>query len=369
MNFDPRPWTLVGDPPADALMQRLQADHNIAEVDPLLLRMVREADPAPEGLPSYLREFLADTHSPHRGDEAEAVARAERFFGAHGPSIIMLLGFASLPWTYSLRDGASILVHTGQLTRHAHRRVLETTQFVVDAFAGGGLGHGGAGLRDAQKVRLMHTAIRRYVLQSGRWDVQARGIPVCQADLLATLCSFTHVVLDGLARMGVHVDPVDAEAWVAAWRVLGRNLGIDEQLLPRDAADARAKSEALVAVRAGESEDGKVLAASLCAFLESLGPHGILAAMVPTQIRFFLGDQRGDWLGLPPANYTRHLIDAINAADATLHRVEEQSHLFESAGSMLGHAIIEGLLAAERGGTRPPFAIPPSLRTAWHSGA
>ncbi len=366
MSFDPRPWTLVGDPPADALMKRLQADHGVAEVDPILLRMVREADPVPAGLPSYLRDFLADTHCPHTGAEAAAVARAERFFGDHGPSIIMLLGFASLPWTYSLRDGASILVRTGQLTRHAHRRVLETTQFVVDAFAGGGLGPGGAGLRDAQKVRLMHTAIRSYVLQSGRWDVAARGVPVCQADLLATFCSFTHVVLDGLARMGVQVEPDDAEAWVTAWRVLGRNLGIDEQILPVDAADAAAKTDAIVAVRAGDNPDGKLLATALCEFLESLGPHGILAAMVPTQIRFFLGDERGDWLGLPPANATRLVIKAINTADALLHRVEDTSPLFEAAGSVLGHAIIEGLLAAERGGTRPPFAIPPSLRTTWH---
>lgn len=368
MSFDPLPWTRVGDPPADALMARLQAEHGIADVDPLLLRMVREADPVPSGLPDELRAFLADTHRPHRGQEAEAVARAERFFGAHGPSIVMLLGFASLPWTYSLRDGASILVRTGQLTRHAHRRVLETTQFVVDAFAGGGLGPQGAGLRDAQKVRLMHTAIRSYVLQSGRWDVASRGVPVCQADLLATLCSFTHVVLDGLGRMGVEVEPDDAEAWVVAWRVLGRNLGIDEQLLPVDAADAAAKTWALEAARAGDSDDGKQLAAALCAFLESLGPPGVLGAMVPTQIRFFLGDQRGDWLGLPPANASRFVIRAINAVDAALHDVEDRVPLFESAGSLLGHAIIRGLLAAERGGTRPPFAIPPSLRTTWNLG-
>lgn len=365
MPFDPTAWTHTGDPAADAVMARIQADRAVAQVDPLLLLMVRDAAPVPAGLPDYLRDFLVAESSPHTPEEAEAVARAERFYGEHGLAITMLLGFASLPWTYSLRDGASVLTRTGQLTRNVHRRVLETCQFVVDAFAGGGLGPDGRGLRDAQKIRLMHAAVRSYVTQDGTWDVAQRGVPACQTDLVATLCSFTSVVIDGLEKMGVPVAPEDAEAWLTAWRVLGRNLGIQEAAMPGDLAEARAAATAIAALRAGPNPDGEQLVEALSGFLASLAPFGLLAHLVPSQIRFFLGDERGDWLGLPRADLSLYTIEGINELDALLHRAEDRSPLFEKAGAVLGHQLVRGLLAAERGGTRPPFAIPPSLTQAW----
>ncbi len=368
MIFDPRPWIEVGDAPADRVVARVIADQAIAAVDPLLLRMIHTADVVPEGLPSYLQDFLVEELHLPLPEEVDDVQRAERFYGEHGLAITMLLGFASLPWTYTLRDGAAILVRTGQLTRHAERRVLETCQFVVDAFAPGGMEAGGAGLRDAQKVRLMHATIRSYTLQGGQWDVASRGVPVCQADLLATLCSFTHVVLDGLARMGVNVQPDDAQAWVTAWRVLGRNLGLDPRLMPRTPAEAQSHAEAVHALRAGPSPEGAQLATALSSFLESLGPELLTEHIVPTQIRFFLGDVLGDWLNLPAANASIHVIHAINRVDALLHRVEDVVPLAGSIGSGVGHALVTSLLAAERGGTRPPFSLPPSLQRAWNVG-
>lgn len=368
MSFNAQKWIDVGDPKADALMQRLQTEAGVNRVDQVLMQMVRNAEAVPAGLPDYLRDFLADEQYPHSERESAAVARAEEFYGAHGLSITMLLGFASLPWTYTLREGAAVLARTGQLTQSAPRRILETCQFVVDAFADGGLGPHGKGIRDAQKIRLMHAAIRYYIQQDGTWNVAERGVPVCQTDLVATFCSFTHVVLDGMEKMGVAVSPADAQAWIDTWRILGKNLGIEPELMPTTREMAAVYAAEIQSVRAGSTPEGKTLAAALVDFLAGLSPAHLMAPLVPTQIRFFLGDQRGDWLGLPQENASILLIHGINKLDSLMHRAEDKSSLLEHAGAGLGHLVVQGMLAAERAGSRPPFAIPPSLTRAWNLG-
>ena len=67
--------------------------------------------------------------------------------------------------------------------------------------AAGALDAGGAGIRSAQKVRLMHDAVRHLILEHG-WD-PALGLPINQEDQLGTLLTFSAVILDGLRKLGL----------------------------------------------------------------------------------------------------------------------------------------------------------------------
>jgi hypothetical protein len=63
-------------------------------------------------------------------------------------------------------------VYTHRLINHPFRRIVETAQFVLDVMAPDGLGHSGRGVRSAQKVRLMHAAIRHLILAAEGMDVR-----------------------------------------------------------------------------------------------------------------------------------------------------------------------------------------------------
>ena len=52
----------------------------------------------------------------------------------------------------------------------------------------------GRGIRKIQKVRLLRAAIRHLVTGSGRWDVAADGVPICQVDLVGTRSTTTRTI-------------------------------------------------------------------------------------------------------------------------------------------------------------------------------
>src|SRR5262245_15657081 len=80
--------------------------------------------------------------------------------GAMGPEIIMTLFCYGLPSCYAAAKGVQVLALTTRLFSNPTRRVIETAQMVVDVMAPGGLAARGRGIRTAQKVRLMHAAVR-----------------------------------------------------------------------------------------------------------------------------------------------------------------------------------------------------------------
>ena len=160
----------------------------------------------------------------------------------------MALACASLPACYAARKGVQVLHLTARLQTDPVRRIGETAQLTLDAMAPGGLAPGGAGVRDAQKVRLMHAAVRHLVGTSGAWDPDW-GVPVNQEDLAGTLMTFSIVVVDSLRKLGVSVSDEEADAYFHAWNCVGHILGLDARLLDRH----RGRGPRIVAARSSSA--------------------------------------------------------------------------------------------------------------------
>src|SRR5262249_12839023 len=109
-------------------------------------------------LPPVVRDYLARTSPPPF--DPGAVAAAQALFARHGPEVLITLGFYSLPAAYMARKGVQVLYRTGYMGKRPLRRVFETVQMVVDVLSPEGLAPAGSGVRTAQKVRLMHAAVR-----------------------------------------------------------------------------------------------------------------------------------------------------------------------------------------------------------------
>ena len=92
-----------------------------------------------------------------------------------------------------------VIYRTAQLYTNPRRRIVETSQMIIDVMQEGGLEPGGYGVRTAQKVRLMHAGVRHLLLQRD-WN-PAWGVPINQEDLAGTLASFSAMVLDGLMKL------------------------------------------------------------------------------------------------------------------------------------------------------------------------
>jgi hypothetical protein len=356
------PLVKEGDPLADAVIREIFAKGDLAAVNDLLRTLGRMVDPVPAALPPLTHAFFETTAIlPAWADEAR-IRQAQDLFVRCGWGAGAVLFCSSLPQCYAFPEGARVLLYTQGTSRHAWRRIIETAQLVFDVASEGGLGERGAGLRSAQKVRLMHGAIRHLVEQQTSWDTRW-GVPINQVQLVGTLMSFSCLVVDGLRKLGFEVSDQEAEAWVHLWNVVGHVLGVREDLLPRDMADG----EALFALLRGHwraSPEGQELTRATLDLMRELLPDDPIDGLPAALVRDLAGDECADLLGVPPADWTSLLVDAA----AHLTRVFELAGRHLDGLGLARHvsfAMMKALHGWAREGKNVGFRIPDALIRQW----
>lgn len=366
----------MGDPPADRLIAELFDDGGRESVAQLMRDLLTHEWVADNEVGRRAEAFLTGERvsgaSSTIGGVEAAVAAGQAVFAEHGPEILLILGTYSLPAAYAAANGVKVLRQTDYLTRQPLRRLLETSQFVVDVMLPGGLGPEGHGVRSAEKVRLMHAAIRHLILHrpDHPWDAERLGIPINQEDMAATLMTFAYIPADGLHRLGVRLAPEEQASYLAAWREVGRIMGVTPELLPHSFSQAEQITRAiqddqvLHGVPAGDPAwaDGRAMAGPLLEVLESKTLPGVPSALM----RMFLPADVADGLGVPRRLVSDALVRGIARFfgmfdRVVLERFARRSRVLRAASMSL----IQGLIDWDRGGEREPFRLPTTLH--WYS--
>jgi squalene cyclase len=353
------------DPVADEVVGSIYASGQIDEVNRLLTSILRNDDPIPPGLPEPARRYFEATASLPDWADRKKIARAQEIFAHYGLKITFGLFCSSLPQVYCAANGAPVLAQTGAMLNRVRQRIFETAQFLFDVMDRGAMDVGGRGIRSAQRVRLMHAAIRHLVDHhpSFAFDAAVLGQPINQEDLAATLLTFSVVTFDAARKMEAPLTPSDGDAWVHHWAGVGHVLGIEDDVLPRELADAEQLLEAFRERQWAPSPAGKQLAAALVDTMQELFTREIdhLDGLTPTLVRHLAGDRCGDVLGLPPTDKTRVIIGAVRAGRHVL-RVKDRDRGIERQLGELAVAAMRWITYLERGDKNAPFRVPQSLR-------
>jgi hypothetical protein len=201
--------------------------------------------------------------------------------------------------------------------------------------APGGLAPNGDGIRDAQKVRLMHAAVRHLILQSGRWNPEW-GQPINQEDMAATLMSFTLTILDSLDMLGAKFKPEEAEAYLYSWKIVGQIMGMRPEMLPEDMADARKLTHAIRRRQAEASDDGRVMTKALIEMMEEHVHIGVKPVFWPTMVRYLLGDQVADLIAVPRAGWYLPLIRLSRGIVKITNRLVDRPGIFGACSGWVG---------------------------------
>lgn len=368
----------VGDPLADDTVAAIFEAHEIGAVRRLLRHLVDNDHPLlvddDDGIEPSVREhverYFAQSDATLPELDPQRIEAGQRLFELHGPEVLMTLCCYSLPASYTAKKGVQVLAQTGRLESHPKRRLFETTQMVIDVMQPGGLAYGGharvhgKGIRTAQKVRLMHAAIRRLILdRDGDAFTQAYDVPINQEDLAGTLMTFSWIVLEGLERIGAPIEREAAEAYLYAWASIGRIMGVREELIPADLEHARVLTDTIKRRQTERSEAGDAMVAALVELMRDSIP-GVLRGMPPSLLRFFLRED-AKYLELPPADWTVVLVDAIHWTARALDLVAGRARVSRRLYRAFNRAMIAAMLRAERGPNRPDFDIPDHLARAW----
>jgi hypothetical protein len=353
----------LADPEADAVIAELLETSSLSSVQTMLNTLTRNREDVPSELPEVVKRYFENM--PVSDEELRISKSGELFFAQYGPEIMMVLCCSSLPFDYCNARGVEVLTRTGFLAKHPNLRVAQTAQMIVDVLTPGGLSPQGHGVRSAQKVRLMHAAIRCMLLSDvvTPWDRSTLGVPISQLQLLYTLMSFSHVVLVGLERLGLRIAPEDQQAYLEVWGLVGRLMGIQADIIPKTVAEAAELTDRLALQAQGSTPAGEQLTLALASLIgEVLGPFSVLRTSL---IRYFTGSSVANMLGLPSKPVLDWAVSAIAWVVRMVDRIRRESKDHQIVFRWLTLHLIQFLIDNQLGSTRRLFQIPTQVQEDW----
>ena len=355
---------LTTDPIADTAVNDLFESGEVGAVDALMNQLICNDQLITDQLPARIQQYLEETESLPDWADTTKIAIAEDLFARCGPSICVSLMCASLPSAYAAAKGVQVLQMTARLKTDTTRRIGETAQMIIDVLAPGGLAPAGLGIRAAQKVRLMHAAVRNLISRSGRWNAEW-GQPINQEDLAGTLMTFSWIVLESLGKLRIEVEPDEAEAYVHAWSVVGHLMGIRGELLPDNVAQAGELTQIISRRQQHPSEAGRDMTRALVEMLEHQSPGTLFKGFPDTMIRHLVGDQVADMIGVKQEDWTSRLIGPVCDLFGILESDKDRSAILSKVAARFSIEFVESIAWLYRGGNRATFRIPDTLREQW----
>ncbi|MEU7788822.1 oxygenase MpaB family protein [Amycolatopsis sp. NPDC049159] len=353
-----------GDPLPDAVIADLVASGQTGVVNEVLAQFRDNDQPIPANLPESVRRYLVATDVPPEWADLDRVAGAYEFFVDDGVHVASVLSFGAMVNCYAQPRPSRVLSLTHRLNQ-PHRRLSETSQFVLNMMGPAPFGSGGGFVPAIQKTRLIHAAVRYFITRSGEWDAAAEGVPLCQQDMLGALLIFSVQVIDGMRRIGISVTEREAEYYYHVWRVTGAMLGIPAEAMPETLAEARELNAELVEATYGPSAEGIELTRNLLRLYEDMIPGKAFDGVAAAVVRQVVTPEVADWLEVPRSRGWSRVVGAGTRLMRLLERSEDRSRTATAVLDKAGTLLLGGSVRTLTNGQPTTLDIPAGLREKW----
>jgi hypothetical protein len=355
----------VGDPVPDSIVEALAAKDQLDQVNQILRALMKNYQPIPEELPDSIEFWLKDTaHLPGWVDH-DRLDGASALFIERGMAIALILSTAALVECYASQKGVKALTFSYRIGHNTCRRIAETSQFLLLVISPDAFAEGGQALPAIQKVRLMHSAIRYLIKQTGRWDYDSLGVPICQEDLLGTLMTFTYLVVEALKKIGQPLTPTEIDDYFYFWRVVGEMLGANPDYIPDTYAEAEQLTHLIFERHHGPSPEGVAMTQALLQMQADLIPGEAFDGIMPALIRYLVGDQVADWMEIPRQRVWDGLMSHAGAVGRIMDTLDRKSGKLADVADRLAVGLLTRQSIALNGYQRAGYEIPTALRSAW----
>ena len=302
---------LVGDPPADAIIAAVVANGGREGMGALMQWLASNTDFDTSRQPAVIQQFFADfAHLPTWADPAR-MRRGMAFFQKHAGAIGLTLGTLSLPYTYLGANGVQLLWLTERIRTDTARRLQETGEWVFAVNDPKNWETSTKAILCTLKIRLIHAAARWFGQHTGKWDL-AWGVPVCQEDMVGTIGSFSYIVLRGLRKMGITMTEREEEDYLHHVNVVGYVNGVEQALLPQNLREAFHLDKLISQRQFRPSEAGAGLTKALLDAIGKLSGSENARNLAAAQMRFFLGTNHANALGIPDVPVETRLMSVVS---------------------------------------------------------
>ena len=180
----------------------------------------------------------------------------------------------------------------------------ETTQHILQCTQSlESIQPGGAGHASSIRVRLLHAAVRRRIMnlarqRPGYYNVSALGIPINDLDCIATIGSFcATLVWISLPRQGIFMTQREVTDYVALWRYVAYLTGTPTEHFETP-EKAKRIMEILLLHEIKPTETSKVLANNIIKSLANQPPGFASESFLQVTSRWLNGNELCDALGI-----------------------------------------------------------------------
>ncbi len=284
---------LVGDKNADELIEKTFTAQRQSELYALFKsdesEIINQAD-------SDLKNFLLAQMAKPVWHNQKRLQRGQLLFKNHALEMMSLLGAMSLPYCYAASPGNKALYLSDKMRNAPGKRLMDTATFVIAVLTPGTLEDGAIGHIHINKVRLIHALSRYYLRKLPTWNMDW-GVPINQEDMAGTNLAFSYVILLGMQQSGFILSEREKEDFLYAWRYIGYQMNIDENLLPSSFREARQLAATIKDRNFKKTEEGIILTKELLSYYKVSVPPD-QADLVSSQIRFYLGSEVAEYIGI-----------------------------------------------------------------------
>lgn len=322
-----------GDAPADDVIAAIVASDGPAGLRSLMGWLADTTDFSLEKQHPDVQAFFSQYAKLPTWAKPDRMQRGMDFFQKNAQQISLVLGFFSLPYSYLGADGAQVLWLTERIKNDTARRLQETGEWVF-AVNNPKEWKSGNAMARILKIRLIHAGARWFSLHSGRWTMDW-GYPVNQEDMAGTNIAFSYIVVLGLRKLAgrsLFKAPTEQEEedYLHHVSVVNYLNGVVDELLPQNLREAFMLHQVISRRQFAPSEAGVGLTRSLLNAMADVASIAQLTKPDTTQakrvspgtdtmrnlaageMRFFLGDDYADWLGIPNVPVEKRLIGLLN---------------------------------------------------------
>ncbi|KAI0025144.1 hypothetical protein F4780DRAFT_415198 [Xylariomycetidae sp. FL0641] len=246
----------------------------------------------------------------------QQIERGQKVFFRYGGPAITTLTFLSLLGGMGSGRTVETLDRTGGFgVDVVRRRLLETTQHTLNVHKDlQSIQPGGDGFVNSVRVRLLHAAIRRRILQMaeqkpGYYDVQAFGVPVNDLDCIGTINTFSATVIwMGLPRQGIWLRQQEILDYLALWRYVAYLMGTPHDWMATPES-AKRMMESLLVSEIKPTKASANLANNIIAGLQNQPPTYASPQFMQAETYWLNGSELAQALDVPrPSLYYSGLV-------------------------------------------------------------
>ncbi|WP_353809489.1 oxygenase MpaB family protein [Agromyces sp. SYSU T00194] len=298
----------VWDPDIDAIMASIVDNGQVAQVNDAMRNWVHNWQPVPSALPTDLRNFFTESVKLPDWADMWKLRRAADFNRRMDSYLFFIYGVGGgIMSTVIPREARSVYWSKGGADMQD--RAAKTFTFGYDLSDYDAYEWSGEFKVTSNKTRIVHAAVRHLLPQSPHWTAVAEEeIPISNGDILITFHSTGTFAHKKLKEWGVPMSSRDEEAFLHGWQVALHYLGVQDEYIPATWDEAHAQAAETLTPRLAWTPEGQDLAEVLLGLTAQVD-LGVTRGFLNEFVRYQLGDEIGDWLGLFRDPVSREIID------------------------------------------------------------